>query len=197
MSQKNHKEVSPFIDAALKLDNDFQELERLAGNLERAEIDSDAGLERSRDFLGKFGECSQRIGTEIQALATSLEDSRSRAEKAAESAANRAALIQERLNKTNSLNERFKNLAEMVRMVSDGIAQFKKPGGQQMTEEERKFLSGKLPELDAQMSDLGVQAVKLKEEARQENMRLLERNADSLEQTLASARQKLGKFTAY
>jgi chromosome segregation ATPase len=191
------KEVSPFIEAALKLDDDFQELERLAGNLERAEIDSDAGLERGRDLLGKFGECSSRIGAEIQALASSLEDSRARAEKAAESAANRAALIQERFNKTNSLNERFKNLSEMVRMVSDGIAQFKKPGGQAMTEEERKFLSGKLPELDSQMSDLGAQAVKLKEEARHENMRMLERNADSLEQTLASARQKLGRFTAY
>jgi hypothetical protein len=47
------------------------------------------------------------------------------------------------------------------------------------------------------MSDLGAQAVKLKEEARHENMRMLERNADSLEQTLASARQKLGRFTAY
>jgi chromosome segregation ATPase len=197
MSQKNTKEVSPFIEAALKLDDDFQELERLAANLERAEIDSDAGLERGRDLLGKFGECSSRIGTEIQALASSLEDSRSRAEKAAESAANRAALIQERLNKTNHLNERFKNLAEMVKMVSDGISQFKKPGGQQMTEGERKFLSGRLPELDSQMSDLGVQAVKLKEEARHENMKMLERNADSLEQTLASARQKLGKFTSY
>jgi hypothetical protein len=197
MSLKNMKEVSPFIEAALKLDDDFQELERLAANLERAEIDSDAGLERGRDLLGKFGECSSRIGSEIQALATSLEDSRSRAEKAAESAANRAVLIQERLTKANSLNERFKGLADMVKMVSDGIAQFKKPGGQQMTDEERKFLSGKLPELDAQMSDLGAQAVKLKEEARQENMKLLERNADSLEQTLASARQKLGRFTAY
>jgi chromosome segregation ATPase len=194
---KNLKELSPFAEAALKLDEDFQELERLAGSLERAEIDSDAGLERSRDLLGKFGECSSRIGSEIQALASSLEDSRSRAEKAAESAARRAALIQERMNRTNSLNERFKNLAEMVRMVSDGIAQFKKPGGQQMTEEERKFLSGKLPELDSQMSDLGAQALKLKAEAKQENMKLLEKNADSLGQTLESARQKLGRFSAY
>jgi chromosome segregation ATPase len=194
---KNLKELSPFAQAALKLDEDFQELERLAGSLERAEIDSDAGLERSRDLLGKFGECSSRIGSEIQALASSLEDSRSRAEKAAGSAAQRAALIQERMTRTNSLNERFKNLAEMVRMVSDGIAQFKKPGGQQMTEEERKFLSGKLPELDSQMSDLGAQALKLKEEARQENMKLLEKNADSLGQTLESARQKLGRFSAY
>jgi chromosome segregation ATPase len=148
-------------------------------------------------LLGKFGDCSSRIGSEIQALASSLEDSRGRAEKAAESAARRAASIQERLNRTNSLNERFKSLAEMVRMVSDGIAQFKKPGGQQMTDEERKFLSGKLPELDAQMSDLGLQAQKLKAEARQENMRMLERNADSLGQTLESARLKLGKFSQY
>jgi hypothetical protein len=104
MSLKNMKEVSPFIEAALKLDDDFQELERLAANLERAEIDSDAGLERGRDLLGKFGECSSRIGSEIQALATSLEDSRSRAEKAAESAANRAVLIQERLTRANTLS---------------------------------------------------------------------------------------------
>lgn len=195
MSSQQGKDLSSFAEAALNLDSDFQTLDRLSGQLERLDLESDSGLERAREILTKFGEAGLRIGDGVQKLAKELEDARIRAEKAANSVSNRATQVQERQQAHERISEKFNALTEMVRKVSSVIAQMKKAEGEPMSAEEKATLKERLPEFDAQLSMLVDEAQKLKQEAQDANMKTLVRNADSLSQTLLSAKRKLGALS--
>ena len=189
----NTKNLSPFGQSALTLDNDFAELDRLSGQIERLSIESDSGMERAKELLVKFGECGQRISTGVQSLAKSLEETRSRAETAAQSVASRAALIQERHHENERMLDRFRSLGDKVREVSTALAALKAPA-KGVTEEGKALIAKQLPEFNAQLETLTAEAQKLKDDAREANMKTLERNADSLYQTLQSARRKLASI---
>jgi hypothetical protein len=189
-------ESSPFAQAALALDEEFAQLERLSGEIERQDVETDNGLERSKLLLVRFTECSQRIGEGVQRLSSTLNDARTRAEQAASSVAARAQLIQERQNRVDAILGRFQNLSEMVAKVTGLIGQLQKNDRGELNDEQKKMLIEKLPEIDRQMGTLIDEAQKIRGEAREQNLRALEKNADSLGQTLQSARQKLGQFVA-
>jgi len=188
------KVLTSFADAALKLDSDFSELERLSGQLERLDLLSDAGLERAKEILAHFGECGSRIGDGVQRLAKELDEARIRAEKAAEAVSQRASQVQERQQACDRMAEKFNALTEMVRKVSALIAQLKKAEGEPMSAEEKTLLAQQLPGFEAQIGVLVDEALKLKDEAQEANMKTLVRNADSLSQTLISAKRKLGSL---
>jgi len=190
----NTEKKSPFAESALNLDNAFTELEQLSGQIERLELESDSGLERAKQLLGKFAECGQRIGEGVQVLAKSLEESRARAEAAANVVSARALDIQKRQDENDQMLARFGTLGESVRKISETIVQFKKPAGEKLSDEERELLTKQLPELDSQLSGLIDEAQGLRVDAHQLKLKSIERNADSLSQTLLSARRKLGSF---
>jgi chromosome segregation ATPase len=189
------KVLSSFAESALQLDSDFLELERLSGQLERLDVNSDSGLDKAREILAKFGECGNRIGSGVQKLAKELEEARVRAEKAAELVAQRANVVQERQQIQDRLSEKFHTLTEMVRKVSQLIGQLKKAEGETMSDDERTQLAQQLPGFDSQLSVLVDEAMKLKVEAQEANMKTLMKNADSLSQTLLSAKRKLGTLS--
>ena len=183
--------MSPFGQIALKLNESFEELDRLSGQMERLSIESDSGLEKGKQILVKFSECSMSIVGDIQTLAKTLEESRIRAEKAAQYVASRANAIQARHDETERLTGRFQSLADKVRELSGTIASLKKPAGEKITAEDQKRMGAKLPGLDGDLADLTDEAARLQIEAREANMKTLERDAESLGQSLASARRKL------
>jgi uncharacterized protein YoxC len=191
----NNTKNTAFADSAINLDSAFTELEELSGQIERLDIESDSGLERAKQLLGKFAEAGQRIGDGVQVLAKSLEDSRSRAEAAAQIVSARAGDIQKRQEENDQMLSRFGALGESVKKISEKIVQFKKPAGEKLTEDERDALTKQLPELDSQLSGLIDEAQGLRVDAQQLKLKSVERNADSLSQTLLSARRKLGSFT--
>jgi chromosome segregation ATPase len=195
MSSSQSKVLSSFAEAALKLDSDFADLERLSGQLERLDLNSDSGLERAKEILSEFGECGSQIGDGVQKLAKELDEARIRAEKAAASVAVRAEQVQERQNAHDRLSEKFNHLTEMVRKVSAVIAELKKAEGEKMSAEEKVMITQRLPEFESQLSVLVDEAQKLKNEAQDANMKTLVRNADSLAQTLLSAKRKISSLT--
>jgi uncharacterized membrane protein len=191
----NNIKNTAFADSAINLDSAFTELEELSGQIERLDIESDSGLERAKQLLGKFAEAGQRIGDGVQVLAKSLEDSRSRAEAAAQIVSARAGDIQKRQEENDQMLSRFGALGESVKKISEKIIQFKKPAGEKLSEDERDALTKQLPELDSQLSGLIDEAQGLRVDAQQLKLKSVERNADSLSQTLLSARRKLSSFT--
>ena len=194
MSSINLENLSAFGKVAVALDNDFAEFERLGGQIERLSVDSDNELERAQQLLAKFGECGERIGNGMQGLAKSLEEIRTHAEKAAQTVSARLPQIQERLKEHEQMKERLRALSEMVRGVSEAVGQLKKPAGEKFSDEEKALITNQLAEFDKQLGGLVEQARKLHEDARNAKMKSLERNADSLSQTLQSARRKLSAF---
>src|SRR5437868_3477938 len=95
-SSNNNKSLSEFGRVAVELDNDFQDFERLSEELERVSLDTDKGLDRSKQLLVKFSDCGQRIATNVRDLAKFLDESRSRAEKSAALVSSKALQIQAR-----------------------------------------------------------------------------------------------------
>jgi hypothetical protein len=196
MSSNPIKNLSSFGQAALALDNEFSELERLGAQIDKLVITSDSGLERSRQLLAKFGECGQRIAEGVQTLAKTLEDARARAEKAAMLVTARAGKVEERHHESERMFERFRVLGESVRKVTGAVASLKKPKGEKLSEDEKTQLPKQLGQFDGQLADLIEQAQALKDDARTANMKSLERNADALGQSLQSARRKLKSISS-
>src|SRR4051812_13284852 len=100
--------LSPFGEAALKLDADFTEVERLASQVEQVDVHSDIGLERAIKLLKHFSECGQRIAEGIQVMAKSLEEARARTEAAANLVAARATEVQKRKEEEDQGLEGFR-----------------------------------------------------------------------------------------
>src|SRR4051794_29616402 len=121
MSVTTIQNLSSFGQAALALDNDFSELDRLGGQIERLEFESDAGFEKMQQLLTRFSECGQRIGEGVQTLARSLEEARGRAEKAATFVSERANQVHERHLEREQMFDRFRVLGESVRSVSSAV----------------------------------------------------------------------------
>jgi|GEM_PF-2149198 len=185
------KNESPLTRSVLKLDDDFSELERLSAQLDRLPLDSESAFEKAKHFLARFGDCSLRIGNGIQAMAAALEESRVRAEKAAELVATRAVLVQQRQQQNDKLLEAFRGIGEKVRDVTAEVALICQPEGSVLSPEERAALPEKLSVMDSQLGQLIEAAHSIKAAAREASLKTLETNADALEQSMKAARRRL------
>jgi hypothetical protein len=194
MTTKQNKSQSPFAQAALDLDRDFTQFERLAREIERLSVNSDRGLERAGIMMGEIDAVRKRLETGMVALAKTLDDARERTEKAALTVSNRAQEIRERQLEAENMLTRYKTLGEMVKQITTALTQLRKPGAGEMTPEDQATLAKRLPEFNAQMDVVVNEARKLMDDAHQANMKTLERNADSLRQSLQAARNRFNIF---
>jgi len=191
------KQLPILSQSARDLDADFAEIEALADQLERLNLDSTRAFAKAQQILARFGECSQRIGGGIQALAQALEQARHNAERAVDLVSSRAAFIQQRQQENDRLVEQFGAIAGEVRKVTEIIDQLRKPDGSKLSPEEKAALPAQLAPLDSVLEKLIGEAHRIKLAARDANLRNLQRDADSLEQSVASARRKLGDLGAH
>ena len=182
-TSKNPKELSVFAQSALTLDQDFLQLESLGKQLDEADLETEFGLNQAKKLLAHYGECGERIGAEIQALAKALEDARIQAEDGAARVANRAVLIQKRYDEKEGLLRRFQSLGEMARTLTQSV--------NQLTQDGRVALTEHLPELQGNLDALLEDAKKIRSEAQQSKMKSLEKDAEAFAQMLASVRNRL------
>jgi hypothetical protein len=190
------KDLTEFAQSAVALDGDFSELQRFSQQLSELTIESDHGLEQGRKILQKFSECGERIGQGIQVLARTLNESRERAEQAAQIVAERAAAIQARHDQNEHMLSRFQALGEMVKKITVAVGQFQKPAGGKFSDEEKALLTQHMPELNTQLGVLLDESKKLKDDAKEANLKSLEKNADSLNQSLTSVKNRLNNFVS-
>ncbi len=192
MSLTSVQNSSAFGQAAFALDQDFLELDRLSAQIDRLEFESDTGFEKAQQLLTRFSECGTRIGTGVQALAQALENARKSAEKSAELVSARAQQLHERHLEREKMFERFRVLGESVRKLSGDVATLKRPSDLEPTAEEKALWPAKLQELETRFAPLIDEARKLQDDAQAAKLRTIEKNADSLGQSLSAARKKLG-----
>lgn len=191
MTTQKNKPQTAFGQAALLLDEEFARFERLAREIERLSFNSDKGLERARTLMKEIDACRERMEASMHALSRGLDESRASNEAAVQLVAERAMALRERERETEQMVLRFKTLAEMVKKVSAAVAQLKRPSAGEMSPEDQKILTTRLPEINASIDVLIEEARKLMEDAHARNLKEIERNADSLRQSLQSARRKL------
>jgi len=194
MTAPDKKNLSPFAQAALALDADFVELERLSGQIDRIAIESDSGLERVQQLLVKFAECGQRVADGVIVFSRALQEAHARAEQAGQIVSARAALVRERQQETDRMLERFHMLSDMVAKITMLLVPFKKPAGTVMSADDRVLIKRQIPEIDGQLGTLIDEALKLRTDAQRSQMRTLERDAASLGHTLMAARSRLNEI---
>ena len=90
------KDATPFVQSVLTLDAHFSELSRLSARIDEMDMKSDFDIAQMRKLMNRFSECGQSVSEDIVALATQLNESRARAEAAAEVVAQKAVLLQAR-----------------------------------------------------------------------------------------------------
>lgn len=194
MASINTNNISEFGNAALALDQDFGEFERLAHKIESLSIDSDSGFDQAQKLLVKIDECGKRIGTNMQLLSQKLEDARKATEEAAQAVSTRALAVQQRQKETQFMLERLRNLGETVKDITSKLTQVRQDTEPASEAERKTQLANRLPEFDGELALVVEDINKLMLDARTLRMKTLERNADSLRQSLQAARHRFTQF---
>lgn len=177
------KDKSEFAQAALALDSDFEELERLAGQIDRNELESDQDFEHVTRLLGRFAECGGRIGAGVQRLAQELEQARVRAEKAAELVGARSITVQQRREASQKMLESFQALALKARGLTESM--------QAVKSQDREALLESLPSINHELDVLSEDVARLEQDATAHGLKGLAKNAGAMRQSLQAARDKL------
>ena len=191
MSLINIKNLSEFGQTALNLDTDFAELDQLCGQISRLDIESDSGLDRAQEILVKFGKCGENIAQNVQVMSRTLGELRIRAEKSAETVAERANQVHERRTARDQMLEKFRSLVERVQTIAGVLSQSTNPEGTTPSGEDKAYLLTQMLKMDAELGPFIEEARMIREEARNSSMKSLERSAESLTQSLESSRRKM------
>jgi len=191
MSNKTKRD-SPLVKAVLALDNYLSELERIGGKINSTDMASDFDVEYIQKLMTRFAECGQGVSQEVMNLSTHLQEARQRAEIVAQGVSAQAELLNKRRHEQNEKLEMFRVLGERVRQLNDTISEFRRPHGQGLTGEDRAKLTSNIPVFEAQLVQLIDELKVLRQSARDSHMRALEKNAESLTQTLQAVHKKLG-----
>lgn len=187
MSNKN-KDQSPLVKSVLALDNYLSELERVGTKINSTDMTSDFDIEFVHKLMTRFAECGQGISEEVTNLSRHLQEAQARAETIAQGVSQQAGRFQERRKEQDEKLDQFRVLGERVRELNAAIGEFRRT-------EDRTKLAANLPPLQTQVTSLIDDLQKLRQSARDSRMRALEKNAESLVQTLQAVHQKLSKFS--
>jgi chromosome segregation ATPase len=182
---------SPLVKSVLALDNHLVELERVGTKINSTDMTSDFDLEYIHKLMTRFAECGQGISEEVTNLSTQLQEAQARAEAVAQGVSKQAELLNIRRNEQDAKLEEFRVLGEKVRDLNAVISQFRPPQGDALTNEDRAKLASNVPAFDAQLAALIEELQNLRSSARDSRMKALEKNAESLAQSLQAARKKL------
>jgi chromosome segregation ATPase len=186
------KRDSRLVKSVLALDNYLTELERIGTKINSTDMTSDFDVDYIQKLVTRFAECGQGVSEELSNLSTQLHEARTRAEAVAQGVSAQAELLNQRRNEQNEKLEKFRVLGEKVRELTAAISQFRPPHGHGLTDEDRAKLTSNIPAFEAQLVLLIEELQDLRKSARNSRMKALEKNAESLAQTLQAVRKKLG-----
>jgi|SRR6266850_2687427 len=190
MSNKIQRD-SPLVKSVLALNNYLTELERVGTKINSTDMTSDFDVEYIQKLMTRFAECGKGVSEEVTNLSTQLEEARARAEAVAQGVSSQAELLNKRRIEQNEQLEKYRILGEKVRELNTAISQFRRPQGQGLTDEDRAKLTSNIPAFEAQLALLIEELQDLRTSARNARMKTLEKNAESLAQTLQAVRKKL------
>jgi len=183
--------LSPFGQLAVKLDGDFVEMDRISGQLQRMVIDSDSGLERAVKLLEQFAAHGQSIAEGIQEFSKSLQTAREKSEAAATLVAERAQEIRERKEQQHQLREKLAEVEHQVKDINIGLAGYRTQKNLEPSDDDKRQIVAHLERLHSQLADFVGTAQAIKQEAGRLHFKGVERETDTLLDTLQSARRKL------
>jgi hypothetical protein len=185
------KDLGPLASAALCLENDFKEIERLSLILNEVTQGTQIDLNHAKKLLSKFSEVGLRIGEQIQILAKSLDEGRQRAEAATHEVGKASALIRERQGANATITERFQSLGERVQGLSTSMSNLRENAGTAVTSEDKIKIQTELLGYEEQVGALAEEALRIRDEAQTAKLKDLEREASNMAKSLQTTHKKL------
>ncbi len=179
------------VTAVHALQDCLNELERVGNKINSTDLAGEIDVEHIQKLLNHFAECGQGISDEVTNLSRHLQEAQARAQAVAQGVSRQAEIFQNRRSEQNEKMEQFRLLGERVREINAAISVFRRPAGQALTPEERSTLESSIPNLENQLAQLITELQELRQSARGSKMRTLERNAESLTQSLQAVQVKL------
>jgi chromosome segregation ATPase len=176
------KHDSPLVKAVLALDNHLSELERVGTKINATDMTSDVDVDFIQKLMARFAECGQGIAEEVANLSRHLQEAQTHSQSIADGVGRQAELFTARRTEQNQKVEQFQLLGEKVRELNTEITRFR---------DDRTQLIANIPHLETQLTALIDELETLRQSARGSRMRSLEKNAESLTQTLQAVRRRL------
>jgi uncharacterized phage infection (PIP) family protein YhgE len=195
MSNKDKRDSS-LIKSVTALDDYLAELERVGTKINGIDMTCDVDLEFIQKLMTRFAECGEGVSKEVTNLSTELQQAQLRAQSIAQGVSKQAALLNTRRTEQNEKLEEFRILGEKVRDLNAAIGEFRRPKGGSFSAEDRARLMSNIPNFEAQMDSLIAELRDFAASARNSRMKALEKNAESLAQTLQAARKKLRELSS-
>jgi hypothetical protein len=183
--------LSPFGRLAVKLDGDLMELVRLSGQIQRLEIETEGGLEHALTLLARFAQHGQILSAEIQDFARFLQEAQQQSESATKIVAERAQQIVQRREEHHRVREKLARVEQDVKAASENLTSHRKEGKKEFSEDDKRELVSALSQLQGQLEKLATNAESVKSEAADLKFKNLERNAQSLLDTLQASRRRI------
>jgi hypothetical protein len=190
MADKINRE-SALVRSVLALDTFLSELERIGRKITSADLSGDFDVEYVQKLMSRFAECGEAISEEVPKLSQHLQEAQTRAQAVARGVSQQADLFNVRRNEYNRKLEEFRLLGDRVRELNAAIVRFRPANRDPLTDEHRAKLRADLAGFDVQLTGLIDELQDLRNSARDSRMKSLEKNAESLAQTLQAARKKL------
>lgn len=192
---KTIKNPSLLVLSVLTLDEHFADLKRLAARIEEIDMKSNFDFDQVERLITHFAETGHAVSTDIAKFVGALNEARSQAEAAAEKVAARADQLKVRKEDVQEKMARFQVLSEKVSQLNESLTEFKRPEGQELSEQDRVTLKNRLSEISGQLQELIDEAQTLQLVGQDAKIKLLEQNADSMRQSLIAVKQKISGLT--
>lgn len=189
-------DLTPFGRAALKLDAEFAELARVAEALSAADVGTDGGLDEAVKLLDRAGASGRGMAEAMEAFAAALQEARDGAEAHTKAIVERAQLAQKRRQEQDSLQERLTSLKDEVKAAGATLTASSQPAAGGLSAEEKRRVAA---ELEAMLEPMGrfIEAAQtIKAEAAAGRFRRVERQADSVIDSLQASRRKITQVVA-
>lgn len=190
------EDLTPFGRAALKLDQEFSGLAEVGESMSRADIDSDKGLDEGVKILNRAAQHGESLAAAMLEFSATLQEARDKAEASTRLVAERAQLIQQRREREDQLQQKLARLQEEVKTAGASLAGVEIPAQGGLTDEDKRRIAEELERFQAPMTRFVEAARAIKAEASGSNFKRLERQADSMIDSLQASLRKIAQALA-
>ena len=188
------KRDSPLVTSVLALQHYLDEMERIGNKINSTDMSGDVDVEHVQKLMTRFAECGQGVSQEVRNLSAHLQHAQASAEAVAAGVASQAQAFKARAMQQHEHLEKFRSLGEKIHALNTTMSEFRRPSGHGFTEDERGALRSKLPAVEGELVVLIAELQDLRDVARSSSMKKLEKDAESLAQTLKAVHGKLREF---
>ena len=190
------EDLTPFGRAALALVREFTALAEVGVQMARADLVTDKGLDEGVKILNRAAQHGESLAAAMQEFSVSLQEARDKAEGATRLVAERAQEIQRRGEAEERLREKLGRLQEEVKAAGAGLSGADVPAKGPLTDEDKRRIAAELERFQAPMARFVEVARAIKAEAAASSFKRVERQADSMIDSLQASLRKIASAIA-